>query len=65
MNMNTVDKIQLKCDCIDRSVKIGVRQPILFNFNSNKPPEYKVFCETETTEYIYKKETLLKTITFY
>ena len=52
MNMNTVDKIQLKCDCIDGSVKIGVRQPILFNFNSNKPPEYKVFCEPETTQYI-------------
>ena len=31
-DFSTIDKIHLKCDCIDGSVLNGVRQPILFSF---------------------------------
>ena len=45
LNLNTIDKIHLKCDCIDGSNQDGVRQPILFSFVLDKPSGYKVFCE--------------------
>ena len=48
LNLNTIDKIHLKCDCIDGSIQDGVRQPILFSFVLDKPSGYKVFCEPET-----------------
>ena len=45
LNLNTKDKIHLKCDCIDGSIQDGVRQPILFSFVLDKPSGYKVFSE--------------------
>ena len=43
LNLNTIDKIHLKCDCIDGSIQNGVRKPILFSFVLDKPSGYKVF----------------------
>ena len=37
LNLNTINKIHLKCDCIDGSIQDGVRQPILFSFVLDKP----------------------------
>ena len=64
LNLNTIDKIHLKCDCIDGSIQDGVRQPILFSFVLDKPSGYKIFCEPETIHY-KKKKSVLNTITFY
>ena len=50
-NLSTIDKIDLKCDCINGSVINGVRRPILFSFVLDKPAGYKVFCEPETIQY--------------
>ena len=65
LNLNTIDKIHLKCDCIDGSIQDGVRQPILFNFVLDTPAGYKVFCETETIHYKKINKSVLNTITFY
>ena len=51
LNLNTIDKIHLKCDVTDGSIVDGVRQPILFGFVIDKPSGYKVFCEPETIHY--------------
>ena len=51
LNLNTIDKINLKCDCNDGSIQDGVRQPILFSFVMDKPSGYKIFCEPETIHY--------------
>ena len=51
LNLNTINKILLKCDCIDGSVRDGVRQPILLSFVLDKPSGYKIFCEPETIHY--------------
>ena len=56
LNLNTIDKIHLKCDCIDGSIQDGVRQPILFRFVLDKPSGYKVFCEPETIHYKKNKQ---------
>ena len=48
LNLNTIDKLHLKCDCIDDSIQDGFGQPILFSFVLDKPSGYKVFCKPET-----------------
>ena len=65
LNLNTLKKVHLKCDCIDGSVQNGVRQPILFRFVLDKPSGYKIFCEPETIHYKKINKSVLNTITFY
>ena len=65
LNLNTINKIQLKCDCIDGSIQDGVRQPIVFIFVLDKPSGYKVFCQPETIHYKKINKSVLNTITFY
>ena len=36
--LSTIDKMDIKCDVLDRSVVNGLRQPILFSFISGKLP---------------------------
>ena len=64
LNLNTIKKIHLKCDCIDGSIHDGVRQPILFSFVLDKPSGYKLFCEPKTIHYKRINKSLLNTITF-
>ena len=65
LNLNTIKKIHLKCDCIQGSIVDGKRKPILFSFVLDKPSGYKVFCEPETIHYKKINESVLNTITFY
>ena len=65
LNLNTIDKIHLKCDAIDGSIRDGVRQPILFSFVLDKPSGYKVFCEPETIHIKKINKSVLNAITFY
>ena len=65
LNLDTINKIHLKCDCIDGSIQDGVRQPILFSFVLDKPAGYKVFCEPETIHYKKINKSVLNTITFH
>ena len=51
LKLNTIDKINLKCDCIDGSIQNGSRHPILFSFVLDKRSGYKFFCEPETIHY--------------
>ena len=65
LNLNTINKIHLKCDCIDGSVVNGLRQPILYSFMLDKPSGYKVICEPETIHYKKINKSVLNTIMFY
>ena len=65
LNLNKINKIQLKTDVIDGSVVNGIREPILFSFVLNKPSGYNVFCEPETIHYKKINKSPLNTITFY
>ena len=65
LNLNTINKIHLKCDCIDGSIQDGLRQPILYSFILDKPSGYKIFCEPETIHYKKINKSVLNTITFY
>ena len=65
LNLNRINKIHLKCDCIDGSIQEGIRQPIFFSFVLDKPSGYKVFCQPETIHYKRINKSVLNTITFY
>ena len=65
MNLNTTNKIHLKCDCFDGSIQDGIRQPILYSFVLDKPSGYKIFSEPETIHYKKINKFVLNTITFY
>ena len=64
LNLNSINKIHLKCDAIDGSIQDGVRQPILFSFALDKPSGYKIFCEPETIHYKKINKSVLNTISF-
>ena len=64
-NLNSTNKILLKCDVIDGSVVNGLRQPILYSFLLDKLVRYKVFSQPETVHYKKINKIILNTITFY
>ena len=41
INITGIDKIHIKCDCINGSIVNGVREPILYSFALSSPPGYK------------------------
>ena len=40
INITSVDKVHLKCNCINGSIVNGVREPILYSFALDQPPGY-------------------------
>ena len=46
--ISSSDKFHLKCDCVDGSIVIGIREQILFSFNLSAPPGYKIIKEPTT-----------------
>ena len=43
INITRIDKIHLKCDCIQGSIVNGTREPILYGFALSSPPGHKIF----------------------
>ena len=37
-NITGIDKVRLKCDCVNGSIVNGIREPILYRFALDKPP---------------------------
>ena len=64
INMTGIDKVHLKCDCINRSIVNGVREPILYSFALSSPPGHKKYKEPRFQLYQVNK-SVLSHITFY
>ena len=45
INITGIDKIHLKCDCIQGSIVNVIREPILYSFGLSSPPGYKMYNE--------------------
>ena len=45
INITGINKIHLKCDCINGSIVNGVREPILYSFALSSPPGRKIYKE--------------------
>ena len=64
-NITGIDKVHLKCDCIQESTVNGVREPILYSFALDQPPGYKIYKEPKVKLFKKINKSVLNTITFY
>ena len=65
INITGIDKIHLKCDCIQGSIVNGVREPILFSFALSSPPGHKTYKEPRVKLFKKINKSVLSHITFY
>ena len=45
INITGIDKVHLKCNCIQRSIVNVIREPISFSFDLSSPPGHKIYKE--------------------
>ena len=64
-NIKGIDKIHLKCDCIQGSIVNNIREPILYSFALSSPPGHKIYKEPKVKLFKKIKKSLLSHITFY
>ena len=65
INSTGIDKIHLKCDCIQGSLVNGCREPILNFFDLDQPPRHKI-CKTPRMKHFTKTYKSARShITFY
>ena len=65
INITGIDKIHLKCDCIQGSIINGIREPILYSFALSSPPGYKIYKEPTIKLFKNINKSVLSHITFY
>ena len=60
-----IDKVHLKCDCIQGSIVNGIREPILYSFALSSPPGHKIYKEPRVKLFKKVNKSVLSHITFY
>ena len=65
INITGIDKIHLKCDCIQGSFVNGIREPILYSFALSSPPGHKIYKEPRIKLFKKVNKSVLSHITFY
>ena len=65
INITGIDKIHLKCDCIQGSIVKGVRESILNSFALSSPPNHKIYKEPRIKLFKKINKSVLPHITFY
>ena len=65
INITGIDKIHLKCDCINGSIVNGVREPILYSFALSSPPGHKIYKEPRIKLFKKIHKSVLSHIRFY
>ena len=65
INITGIDKVHLKCYCIDGSIVNGIREPILYSFALNSPPGHKLYKEPKVKLLKKVKKSVLSHIRFY
>ena len=65
INITGIDKNHLKCDCIQGSIMNGIREPILYSFTLDQPPNHKIYKEPKNKLFFKKNKRVLSHITFY
>ena len=64
INITGIDKIHLKCDCIQGSIVNGVRKPILYSFALSSPRGNKINKEPRIKVFKKVNKSVLSHITF-
>ena len=65
INITGIDKVHLKCDCIQGSIGNGIREPILYSFAFSSPPGHKIYEEPRIKLFKKVNKSVLSHITFY
>ena len=65
INITEIDKVHLKCDCIQGSIVNGIREPILYSFALSSPPGHKIYKEPRVKLFKKVNKFVLSHITFY
>ena len=65
INITGIDKVHLKCDCIDGSIMNGIREPNLYSFSLDQPPGHKIYKEPKVKLFKKINKSILSHITFY
>ena len=65
INISGIDKVHLKCDCIQGSIINGVREPNLYSFALSSPPGHKIFKESKVKLFKKVNKSVLSHIIFY
>ena len=65
INITGIDKIHLKCDCIQGSIVNGKREPILYSFALSSPPGHKIYKEPRVKLFKKINKSVLSHITYY
>ena len=65
INITGIDKIHLKCDCIQGSIVNGIKEPILYSFALSSPPRHKIYKEPRIKLFKKINKSVLSHITFY
>ena len=65
INFTGVDKIHLKCDCIQASIVNGVREPILYSFALSSFSGHKIYKESRIKLFKKVNKSVLSHIIFY
>ena len=63
-NITGMDKIRLKCDCIQGSIVNGTREPILYSFPLSVPPGHNIYKEPRVKLFKKIKKSVLSHTTF-
>ena len=65
INITGIDKLHLKCDCVDGSIVNGTREPIFYSFALDQPPGHKIYKEPKVKLFKKINKSVLSHITFY
>ena len=65
ISITGIDKIHLKCDCIQGSIINGVRESTLYSFALSSPPGHKIYKEPRVKLFKKINKSVLSHITFY
>ena len=65
INITGIDKVHLKCDCIQGSIVNGIREPILYSFALSSPPGHKIYKEPRIKLFKKINKSILSHITYY
>ena len=63
INITGIDKVHHKCNVVDGS--IGLREPILYSFALDQPPNHKIYKEPKVKLFKKINKSVLSHITFY
>ena len=65
INISGIDKIHLKCDCIQGSIVNGKREPFLYSFALSSPPGHKIYKKPRVKLFKKVNKSVLSHIMFY